>query len=117
MTTETAVTFTEVMRAQQSIQFQQFITVGTTPYRVFIKRDAYDEQSYGKVQMFTNANGWIDILNVGINQLPNSYDISYVSMPREVDNPLYLEKQATVRSAMELDATRILRIALEILGK
>ena len=79
--------------------------------------DYYFEQSYGKVQMFTNANGWIDILNVGINQLPNSYDISYVSMPREVDNPLYLEKQATVRSAMELDAARILRIALQILYK
>lgn len=115
MTVETTVTFTEVKRTSQSIYFQQFHTVGGLSYRVSIRRDSYDEQSYGKVEVFDF--GWTEILTVGINQLPNAYDISYVSMPREVENPLYLEKQATVRSAMELDATKILRIALQILGK
>lgn len=46
--------------------------------RVHIKRDAYDFQSWGKVQQWSDVNGWLTVLDVPITALPAT-KVSYVA--------------------------------------
>jgi hypothetical protein len=114
-------TFHELVRTRQSVKFQKFYIIrNSTPplrYRISIVRDAYDDQSYGKAEMFMLGYGWSEIVRVGLDHLPEVETISYVQMPTDRDNPYYEEKYGKILHKMSVDAEKILAIVLQIMTK
>jgi hypothetical protein len=106
---------TTLHRSRQDINFQTIIKSdsGDRTLRGYIRRDAYDDQSYGGVQLFT-PTGWVDVFRVNINELPNSKEISYISVPQETTHVLYEEKQEIVSELMMQDCLQMFRTALSI---
>ncbi len=106
---------TTLHRSRQDINFQTIIKSdsGEKTLRGYIRRDAYDDQSWGGVQLFT-PTGWVDVFRVNVIELPNSREISYISVPQETNHVLYEEKQEIVSELMMQDCLQMFRTALSI---
>jgi hypothetical protein len=111
--------FHELTRVQHNIKFQQFYILDKKPvpyrYRVSIVRNSYEDQSYGKAELFMLGLGWSEILRVGLDYLPEVETISYVQLPVDRDNPYYEEKYEKILHKMKIDAEKILTTVLQIM--
>ena len=111
--------FHELTRVKQAIKFQQFYISNKKPipvrYRISIVRDAYDDQSYGKAEMFMLGYGWSEILKVSLDYLHEVETISYVQLLTDKDNPYYEEKYEKILHKMSADAEKILATVLQIM--
>jgi hypothetical protein len=107
---------TTLHRSRQEINFQTIIKSdsGEKTLRGYIRRDAYDDQSWGGVQLFT-PTGWVDVFRVNVIELPNSKEISYVGVPQDTQHPLYEAKQEIVSELMMQDCLQMFRTALSII--
>lgn len=103
-----------VTRTRDDINFQAIIKSEKYTLRMSIRRNAYDEQSYGKVHMFA-ATGWVEVFTLPLQELPNSKEISYVGLPQDIEHPLYKEKEEIVSELMMQDSFRMSHIALLII--
>lgn len=78
--------FCEMKREQQDIWFQMFYKQPGAAkgygqrFRVCIRRNAYDHQSYVQVEMFMLGQGWATILRTGIELFPEIMKLSYVTL-------------------------------------
>ena len=82
----------------QSWYYEEVIAVGKKTFKVCIRRNAYDCQSYAKVYIYdTNASKWNEIVNAPIMEC-ECQEISYVT------------KNVTTRD-FENDAKRLLEEA------
>jgi len=109
--------FYQLFRRGQYIKYEQFNTVGHTRYRITIRRDSYDDQSYGMAEMFMVGYGWAEVFRTEIDFLDETKELSYVELPTEKRNPLYQEKHTRILLAMSKDAKKILGTALDIVGQ
>lgn len=116
-TTTSELTFYQMSRRGQYIRYEEFNTVGHTRYRTTIRRDSYDDQSYGMVEMFMVGYGWSEVLRVGLDYLHEVETVSYVELPVDKNNPYYEEKYEKILRVMTADAKKILATVLRIVGK
>lgn len=75
--------FCEMKRENQDIKFQMFYKQAKEHgqrFRVSIRRNAYDHQSYVQVEMFMLGRGWETILRTGIELFPEIMELSYVTL-------------------------------------
>ena len=61
-----------------------------TIVRVVIKRDAYDEQSYGSVEAWTEENGWKTFHTQPIDTLP-AENVSAYTYQADINMELFVE--------------------------
>lgn len=72
-----------------------------------IKRNAYDNQSYAKVEVWNNQNGWLFIRDWPI-QAMRAFDYSYI---------LDFEKDIGLKDIFQADADECLDWAVEFLSE
>jgi hypothetical protein len=102
-------------RQQHDLEFESFfITKDDKPVKVHLRRNSYDFQSWGTVDIWSEAAGWSRIVSVGLDVLVNIEPLSYLSVPDNKTNVNYTEKYNTALQAFWLDTKEILQIALQI---
>jgi hypothetical protein len=111
------INFYQLVRGKQSINYQQFVTLKDARYRITIKRDAYDDQSYGTVEMFMLGRGWSELLRVGLDYLHEVEELSYVQLPHTKSDPNYDSKYESILRIMELASDKLLATMLLIMAR
>jgi hypothetical protein len=102
-------------REQHDLNFELFLkTELDTPVKVAIRRNSYDFQSFGVVDVWNEAAGWTRVLRVGVDVMEGVESLSYLSLP---DNKTKIDYEEKYHSAFEIfmdDAKQIAKIALHI---
>lgn len=107
--------FCEMNRVSQDIHFQIFYTPAKKEkprYRVCIRRNAYDHQSYVQVEMFMLGRGWEPVLRTGIELFPEIMEISYVALSDKTTP----ERRNEIFTVLSNCSCRILLSVLSILA-
>jgi hypothetical protein len=108
-------TYFRMWRQQHDLEFESFfITKDDKPIKVHFRRNSYDFQSWGTVDIWNEASGWNRIVTVGLDVLVNIEPLSYLSVPEDKTKVNYTEKYNTALQAFWLDTKEILQIALQI---
>lgn len=112
---EPAPTYFRMWREEHDLRFESFfMTQDDTPFKVSLRRNSYDFQSCGIVDVWTEAAGWSRVVSVGLDVLVNIETISYLSVPDDKTKVNYTEKYNTALQTFWLDTKEILQIALQI---
>jgi len=102
-------------REQHDLRFELFLkTEYDTPVKVAIRRNSYDSQSCGVVDIWTESSGWTRVLSVGLDVLEGVKKVGYLSLP---DNETKIDYEEKYNSAFVIfyeDAKQIAKIALHI---
>jgi hypothetical protein len=108
-------TYFRMWREQHDLRFECFFkTEDDTRVKVALRRNSYDFQSSGIVDVWTDAAGWSRVVSVGLDVLANIETISYLSVPEDKTKINYTEKYENALLLMWEDAKEILQIALHI---
>jgi len=108
-------TYSRMWREQHDLNFELFLkTEYGMPVKVAIRRNSYDFQSFGNVDIWTEAAGWTRVLTVGVDVMEGVESLSYLSLP---DNKTKIDYEEKYNSAFVIfyeDAKQIAKIALHI---
>jgi hypothetical protein len=108
-------TYSRMWREQHDLRFELFLkTEWDTPVKVAIRRNSYDSQSCGVVDIWTEASGWTRVLSVGLDVLEGVKKVGYLSLP---DNETKIDYEEKYNSAFVIfyeDAKQIAKVALHI---